>query len=760
MSTNTPNLDLFKWNLSDATDKASQFNIPVSLNNNWDKIDTAVGNLDTAVEDKVDKVQGKGLSTEDYTTAEKTKLAEIEAQANKTVVDSSLDSSSTNPVQNKKVKEALDEKQDQIDALNTYTKKLEKQVPTGTASGSSVQLTDSAGGLAIENVAVWGATSQAQYEGYNLLDLATLNGKTVNGITVVKNVDDSLTFNGTSTQGFAIYNHTINLTLPAGNYINSIGRTIVSGVYISLDSIDNTMISGDSISQKSFTLTQEKTYSSYYIWINNGITLNNFTIYPMVYSGTTTKDYEPYCGEKASPNKDYPQAVHCVTGDCNVKMHNKNFFNKASTTFTSSKTLDTSTGEVIAGSSSSWAVSDFIPIYRTKNATISGKLVENNYNMRICAYDENKNFITGVTIANTGAVNKFTITATEDFCYVRFVKFREYYDADTVQLEIGSTATSYQGFAKNLYNNSTNTTRKYLTQDGTPSSISGWNTSDYIALETTKKYKYSGLTNVGIAPYSCYYDANKQFISSFKQATGTNYLTVPANAVYVRFSIIDADINTFSLIIDQSTQLTLGNLKLYEGDKIQISYTEKAGYKTVTGANVVKNIEKEVLDGTTKKFFNKGQSSANNVYITNGISNIQKPSTNADVVNIKCNYVKGNYSVNDLYANDIQGCAVRSDGVLVFGFGINSNLTTVELANGFLTNNLVEIVYPLTTPTTTPITDTTLLSQLEALINMETYKGITNIDTEGEDLAPVLEFTYCKDLDTIIYNLQQAVLNS
>ena len=58
---------------------------------------------------KVDKETGKGLSTNDYTTTEKNKLAGIEAQANKTTVDSSLSTTSTNPVQNKVIKEALDE---------------------------------------------------------------------------------------------------------------------------------------------------------------------------------------------------------------------------------------------------------------------------------------------------------------------------------------------------------------------------------------------------------------------------------------------------------------------------------------------------------------------------------------------------------------------------------------------------------------------------------------------------------------------------
>ena len=48
-----------------------------------------------AIAGKVDKVSGKGLSTEDYTTAEKTKLSGIETGANKTIVDSALSPSNT-----------------------------------------------------------------------------------------------------------------------------------------------------------------------------------------------------------------------------------------------------------------------------------------------------------------------------------------------------------------------------------------------------------------------------------------------------------------------------------------------------------------------------------------------------------------------------------------------------------------------------------------------------------------------------------------
>ena len=61
-------------------------------------LDAAMSTATAAINNKVDKETGKGLSTNDYTTNEKNKLAGIEAQANKTTVDSSLSGSSTNPV--------------------------------------------------------------------------------------------------------------------------------------------------------------------------------------------------------------------------------------------------------------------------------------------------------------------------------------------------------------------------------------------------------------------------------------------------------------------------------------------------------------------------------------------------------------------------------------------------------------------------------------------------------------------------------------
>ena len=83
-------------------DKANQSDLQTTNSN--------LSTLSSTVDNKVDKVTGKGLSTEDFTTTLKNKLDDIEAQANKTVVDSALSSTSENPLQNKAINTALNGK--------------------------------------------------------------------------------------------------------------------------------------------------------------------------------------------------------------------------------------------------------------------------------------------------------------------------------------------------------------------------------------------------------------------------------------------------------------------------------------------------------------------------------------------------------------------------------------------------------------------------------------------------------------------------
>ena len=98
-----------------------------------DEVKTYVSNTAVA------KETGKGLSTNDYTTTEKNKLAGIATGANKTIVDSALDTSSENPVQNKVV----------TAALNTHTHEYAGSSSVGGSANSAVKLDSSAGSSTI-----------------------------------------------------------------------------------------------------------------------------------------------------------------------------------------------------------------------------------------------------------------------------------------------------------------------------------------------------------------------------------------------------------------------------------------------------------------------------------------------------------------------------------------------------------------------------------------------------------------------------------
>lgn len=104
-----------------------------------------ISSLTTTVNNKVTKETGKGLSTNDYTSAEKTKLSGIAEGANKTVVDSSLSTTSTNPVQNKVINAALNSKaatsttdslQSSINTLNTKVATAATQSAMGMMSAA------------------------------------------------------------------------------------------------------------------------------------------------------------------------------------------------------------------------------------------------------------------------------------------------------------------------------------------------------------------------------------------------------------------------------------------------------------------------------------------------------------------------------------------------------------------------------------------------------------------------------------------------
>lgn len=215
---------------------------------NFDGLSHLIDKLKASIAKKVDKVEGKQLSTNDYTTAEKHKLAGIEENATNTV---NLVSAQIN------------------DNEISYTKDVpEKSAP-----------------YAVVNT-VGGMTRKCT----NLIPFPYVSlSKTEAGMTILVNSDGSITVNGTATANVFFdlaHTYSLNNVLNVGEqYFMSDGVNRLDGYVRVLDT------DGKGYYNTSFVLNK----SAYpQLRISNGATFNNVTFYPMLNKGTEPLPYEPY----------------------------------------------------------------------------------------------------------------------------------------------------------------------------------------------------------------------------------------------------------------------------------------------------------------------------------------------------------------------------------------------------------------------------------------------------------------------------------
>ena len=300
---------------------------------------------------------------------------------------------------------------------------LWEELPHTTGSGTELTINDTRAGKM--KVQLMGNTSQTQKTGKNLLNIQTSSSSQF-GITVTKNSDGTLTVNGTATADAAvIFNTTV--TLAAGTYtLSGCPSGGSSSTYnLNLDQLSTMRDNGSGVT---FTLNSERT-STAYVSVKSGVTMNNVIFKPMIVSGSTSGDFEPYTGKKTTPNPDNPEQVHTCSGDNEVVVTGKNLFVKSSV-IEDEKYLDDGT---ISTDSSYCRSPLYMNVNGVSNLTISGS--NSSSNGKVIIYDENKNFIDYWSTRNR------TITIPNNSYYIRISVEKAY--KDTLQVEVGDTATSY-----------------------------------------------------------------------------------------------------------------------------------------------------------------------------------------------------------------------------------------------------------------------------------------------------------------------------
>ena len=295
---------------------------------------------------------------------------------------------------------------------------------------------------------------------------------------------------------------------------------------------------------------------------------------------------------------------------------------------------------------------------------------------------------------------------------------------------------AYKVSGKNLFDKDNATLNQYLNSSGdivTPTD-NVWYLSDYILVSPNEQYTYQGLTFVGTAPYSAYYDENKNLVSTFKQAVGVNTITIPNNVYYIRFSIInrtandDFNLSTFMIekgstagtyelyIGPQTFTIPLGNIELCEID----TYEDKI-YSNNGRFYLEKNIEKIILDGDE----NWSKSS------TTLVDRFVESTRRADLVSL---VAKSNYFINyngygpeTFYFDPSISGTYRGRVVINFS---KYNTTTLANFKSWLSTHNVIVYYILSTPVVTEITSSNYPELYSVLKEVQDYLTQYKINKE------------------------------
>ena len=105
----------------------------------------------------------------------------------------------------------------------------------------------------------------------------------------------------------------------------------------------------------------------------------------------------------------------------------------------------------------------------------------------------------------------------------------------------------------NLFVQNTAIEGKYLSSENVEINDAAWGYSDYINVSDMDYYIASGFTNLGNAPATCFYSADKVFLSGVKSELANSkeskrkMLQIPDGAAYMRFSFLLADAKTLKI---------------------------------------------------------------------------------------------------------------------------------------------------------------------------------------------------------------------
>ena len=613
-----------------------------------------------------------------------------------------------------------------VDIINNGTDTLYSNFPKVTGTGTSVTLNNTY--EAPMKLDYYGDTQQDSYSGKNLFNI---NGDfSFGGYSDIPtiNSDGTLTtsanFNVARSAGQLISNLKANTTYTISATLVSTTSTgtskavieILKGVRGNITRLGIQYFS--SLSNQYFTFTTPSDTTDIWISISSNGTNTSSTFGNIqIEEGSFQTNFEPYVGGIASPNPDYPQSINVVTGSQSVSVTGKNLFSSEM----EQGVLDSSTGQT-ASSTTRLRTKDYITV--KPNTTYTLSIAESNMQVFVYNYKNDGTYINR-TPSNWQNLS-YTFTTGNNVEKIKFIIQKVGSativpsEISNIQIELGSPATTYEPYSnttytidlgttelckindyedsiqkstgKNLFNKNDVTLNYRIDSSGNEYSDNNCFVSGYIPIDANTSYTF----NLEASIWECmsFYTSDKTFIS---RITTNNSYTSPNNASYLRICAYKINIDILQL----------------EENSTSTEYEPygKVWYKKA-------NIGKVVLDGS--ETYSTGTQSGYYYFYK------ARPTNSSPSKTCLSNY----FNYNQSYTNYDNSIYIGNTNVIISRIKVNNSY--IESDSDFqtwLNTHNTTIYYPLATPTYTNITDSTLISQLEAI--KKSYEDKTYINVSG-----------------------------
>lgn len=460
------------------------------------------------------------------------------------------------------------------------------------------------------------------------------------------------------------------------------------------------------------------------------------------------------------PNPDYPQDIHVVSGDNSIEVCGKNLANINNISNSSVITIENDTIKLSNNSSTSGYISsgiklqDLCPTLKegdvvylffdnTSSSTLKDRINVNgdwftNASKTITQAMLNAYIIMFGGYNETAVISNFMITKVNDSSYQPYKNASYPINLGDIELcKIGDYQDSIKkSTGKNLLDINTNVLNDC-----------------YIATANMKLTTASGATCYWFeakdnTTYTMSRDKGDRLIiggyNSTPQLNDTGTLIYDGGtSTATTYTFTNTNYKYIVLYLSRNATATPNWVMLNEGTTaLDYEPYGKVWY-------LKKEIGKVVLNGTINGAISsidnyglKDNVFAMNIIISNIISGNSSLSAYSE------NYhVLGTGSWNQWYSTasnvTLGDMSKNSNGTGVF-IGVPKEYNSTNLGKQYLASNPSNLYYQLATPTYETITDTTLISQLEAL--KKSYEGQTNISQTNNDLASILNATALEEM--------------